>query len=217
MFFLIKKLFHKIINLFVFILITIIIIGIAGSILYPMGYKEEIKEYSFKNDLDPFLVAAIVNVESNYNREAVSPKDARGLMQIGPQTGLWAKQELEIENYTEDLLFDPETNIKIGTWYLTRLEAEFNGNLDTMLAAYNAGSGNVSKWLEDDEYSKDNENLYNIPFEETEEYVKKVKKNHKIYTIIYKPFIHESYIDDTLYMDIIDKVRTFLKENIKLK
>lgn len=217
MFFFIKKLFRKIINLFVFLLVSIIIIGIAGSILYPMGYKEEIKEYSFKNDLDPFLVAAIVNVESNYNKEAVSPKDARGLMQIGPQTGLWAKQELEIENYTEDLLFDPETNIKIGTWYLTRLESEFNGNLDTMLAAYNAGSGNVSKWLEDAEYSKDNENLYNIPFEETKEYVKKVKRNHKIYTIIYKPFIHESYIDDTLYMDIIDKVRTFLKENIKLK
>lgn len=214
MFFFIKKLFRTIINLFVFIIVSILIIGFVGSILYPMGYKEEIKEYSFKNDLDPFLVAAIINVESNYNKDAVSPKDARGLMQIGPQTGLWAKDELQIDNYSKDLLFEPETNIKIGTWYLTKLDAEFKGNIDTMLAAYNAGSGNVSKWLENSEHSKDNINLYNIPFKETREYVKKVKRNHKIYSLIYKPFIHESFMDNNLYMDFINKTRTFLR-NIK--
>jgi peptidoglycan lytic transglycosylase len=213
LFFSIKKLFKKIINLFVFIIVSALIIGLVGSILYPMGYKEYIKKYSFENDLDPFLVAAIINVESNYNKDAISPKDARGLMQIGPQTGLWAKEELGINNYSEDLLFDPETNIKIGTWYLTKLDAEFNGNVDTILAAYNAGSGNVSKWLDDIEHSRDNINLYNIPFKETEEYVEKVKKDYKIYSTFYKPFIHKSFIDDTIYMEI----RTFLKQNIKVK
>lgn len=214
MFFFIKKLLGKIINLIGFIIIFIIIMGGLLSILYPLGYKAEIKKYSKENDLDPFLVAAIINVESNYNREALSPKGARGLMQIGPQTGLWAKEELNIENYTEDLLYDPEVNIKIGSWYLTKLESEFKGNLNNILAAYNAGSGNVAKWLKDSDCSKDTIDLYYIPFKETEDYVKKVKKNYEIYSFIYKPFIEESYMDNNLYMEMINKTRNFLKKNI---
>lgn len=177
-----------------------------------MNYKEEIKEYSYKNGIDPFLVAALINVESNYNKDAISSKNARGLMQIGPQTGLWAMEELGIENYTEDLLFDPATNIKIGTWYLTKLNTEFKGKLDNILAAYNAGSGNVSKWLNDSQYCKDNTNLHTIPFKETEEYVRKVKRQHKIYRIIYKPFIDKTFIYEGLYMEAINKLRNFLKE-----
>lgn len=215
MFFSIKKLFRKTINLFLFIIISIIISGIIASLLYPMGYKEDIKRYSEQYGIDPFLVAAIINVESNYNKDAISSKNARGLMQIGAQTGLWAKEELAIENYTEDLLFNPKINIKIGSWYLAKLNHEFKGKLDNVLAAYNAGSGNVTKWLNDSECSNDNTNLHNIPFRETEEYVKKVKRDYKIYTIVYKPFIDKSYIDDTLYMEIINKTRTFLKSNIK--
>lgn len=212
MFFYTKKLIKKIINLFLFIIIASLVIGVLVSTLYPMNYKEEIKSYSYKNGIDPFLVAALINVESNYNKDAISSKDARGLMQIGPQTGLWAKDELGIENYTEDLLFDPATNIKIGTWYLTKLNTEFKGNLDNILAAYNAGSGNVSKWLKDSQYCNDNTNLHTIPFKETEEYVRKVKRHHKIYTIIYKPFIDKTFIYEDLYMNAINKLRNFLKE-----
>lgn len=214
MFLSINKGHGKVIKLALIIAIIAITVATMGSILYPMGYKAEIKKYSKENDIDPFLVAAVINVESNYNKDAISPKGARGLMQIGPQTGLWAKEELDIENYSEDSLFDPQINIKIGTWYLNRLNYEFKGNLDNVLAAYNAGSGNVRKWLEDPDCSKDNSSLYNIPFKETEDYVKKVNRDYLIYGLLYKPFINQSYMDNSLYMEIIGKIRRFLKDNI---
>lgn len=207
----IKKTLKKIGILFAFIIISGISILIIISLLYPMGYREMIKKYSDENEIDPFLVAAIINVESGYNNEAVSSKNARGLMQIGPQTGLWAKEELKIENYSEDILFDPEINIKIGTWYLAKLNSEFENRLENVLAAYNAGSGNVGKWLLDEEYSKDKINLQNIPFKETDDYIGKVKRNYKVYSIIYRPFIEESSVYDTIYIEIVNKIRDFLK------
>lgn len=71
-------------------------------------------------------------------------------------------------------IFDPETNIRLGCWYLSKLYKEF-GKLDLVIAAYNGGSGNVKKWLENNEYSKDGENLHDIPFKQTSKYVEKVK------------------------------------------
>ena len=82
------------------------------------------------------------------------------------------------------MLYDPEINIKMGCWYLNNLIEQF-GNVDTALAAYNAGSGNVRQWLQDSEYSKDGETLYNIPFAETKKYVDKIKVNYKMYQYLY--------------------------------
>ena len=73
----------------------------------------------------------------------------------------------------------------MGCWYIKRLLIQYN-NVDTALAAYNAGSGNVSKWLKNEEYSKDGENLIIIPFKETREYVKKVSKARIQYKRLYK-------------------------------
>lgn len=81
-------------------------------------------------------------------------------------------------------IFDPETNIRLGCWYLNKLYKEF-GKLDLVIAAYNGGSGNVRKWLENNDYSKDGENLHDIPFEQTSKYVEKVKNNYKHYNEIY--------------------------------
>src|SRR5699024_5585468 len=114
----------------------------------------------------PYLIASIINVESRYDKLAVSHKEAKGLMQISPQTGQWASEVLEIKNYSEQDLFEPDLNIQIGTWYINRLLDEFNGNMDLVLAAYNAGSGNVSKWISDEEYCSDGINLDKIPFKE---------------------------------------------------
>src|SRR5699024_4004526 len=91
-----------------------------------------------------------------------------------------------IEDFTLEKLFEPEINIRIGTWYLKILSEEFDNNLQLILAAYNGGSGNVSKWLGNKDYSKDGLVLSKIPFKETEEYIKKVERNLKIYRIIYK-------------------------------
>ena len=101
-------------------------------------------------------------------------------------TGEWAAKEIGINYFIPSMLFDPELNIKMGCWYLKNLENEFNENLDLILAAYNGGSGNVNKWLSDEEYSQDGENLDYIPFPETKKYVDKVKANYNIYKYLYE-------------------------------
>lgn len=92
-------------------------------------------------------------------------------MQILDITRDWGAEELNLKNVD---IFDPETNIRLGCWYLSKLYKEF-GKLDLVIAAYNGGSGNVKKWLENNEYSKDGENLHDIPFKQTSKYVEKVK------------------------------------------
>lgn len=193
-------------RIIIFVIILIIALS-AVAFLFPLDYVEYISKYAKEYDIDPLLVSAIINVESKYKKDAVSPKDARGLMQIGPTTGKWAGEELNIENYNENMLFIPETNIRIGVWYLSKLESEFGDNLDLILAAYNAGSGNVQKWRLDSLYSKDGINLDNIPFKETAEYLVKVKSNLKIYNLVYNNKISNSDDFGMNYIEIMNNLR----------
>lgn len=191
-----------------------VITSIGGVVLYsryPLEYKQVIDKYSKENDIDPYLIASIINVESSFKKEAISPKDARGLMQIAEKTGQWGADELEIDNYKNESLYDPQINIKIGTWYLKKLEKEFDGKLDLILAAYNGGSGNVNKWLKNQEYSKDGVRLDKIPFKETENYLQRVKNNYKIYTRIYKDvdFTKEEY--DSVYINFLYKIKDYIR------
>lgn len=153
--------------------------------MYPLKYLETVKAYSDTYGLDPLLVMSVIRVESMFRPEAVSSKNARGLMQITARTGKWAAEKLKFKDYTDEKLFDPDTNIHIGCWYLAFLYREF-GDTDLALAAYNAGSGNVSQWLSDGRYSKTGETLNSIPFRETERYLKKVKKSFRIYKTLYE-------------------------------
>lgn len=195
-----------------FVIILFVILSILITTLYPLGYKDYINQYSREYNIDPFLVSAVINVESRYDKNAVSHKDAKGLMQIGPRTGQWASEELGIEGYYEGMLFDPKTNIQIGIWYLDNLNGEFKNNLDLVLAAYNAGSGNVQKWKVDKNYSMDGENLHKIPFKETEDYLKKVKTNYRIYKIIYKNYMYKSDNYSSKYVDFINYIRKYIKQ-----
>lgn len=181
------------------IILLILVISILGmfsgvrwvmKILYPFDYRETIKKYAVEYNIDPLLVAAVIRVESKFDKNAISYKDARGLMQIAPITGQWAAKELKIENYEENLLFNPGVNIKIGCWYLNKLNKEFDYNLSLVLAAYNGGSGNVTKWLKDKRYSDDGDTLKDIPFPETKNYVRKVTRDFKIYNRLYKDDIN---------------------------
>ncbi len=153
--------------------------------IYPLHYEDIINKYASKYQVDPHLVVAIMRNESKFNPNALSSKGAKGLMQIAPITGRWASEKLAIENYEEEMLYDIDLNIQIGCWYLDILHQEFNSNLDLIIAAYNAGNGNVSKWINQPEYSKDGENLDTIPFEETRTYLQKVTKDYAIYKWIY--------------------------------
>lgn len=163
-------------------------IGISNFVLenmYPLHYESVIFKYSKEYDLDILLVASVIRAESKFDPYAISHKEARGLMQIASITGNWASKELNIENYNEELLFDPDINIRIGCWYLSKLKKEFNNNMTNVLAAYNAGSGNVRKWLGNEEYCPNGVELEKIPFGETKRYVEKVNKNYKIYNYLY--------------------------------
>ena len=198
-----------------YVVILSIVIGLIISILTPIGYKDYINKYSNEYDIDPYLIAAIINVESKYNKEAISTKKAKGLMQIGPNTGEWGAKELGIEGYTEEMLFDPELNIRIGTWYLRQLKGQFDSDLRLVLAAYNAGSGNVSKWLVDKNYSYDGIKLSRIPFKETEEYLERVENNYKIYKLVYKFYMEKPDSINSLYIDAIISFRGYLRNILK--
>ena len=193
----------------ILLIITSLILGL--SLIFPLDYYEYIERYSEEYSLDPLLVASIINVESKYRMDAVSAKNARGLMQIGPSTGQWAGQELNIENYNHNMLFIPELNIRIGTWYISKLKVEFGDDLDLILAAYNAGSGNVQKWLSDPQYSEDEANLDNIPFKETEDYLIRVKNNLRIYKLLYNNKISNSERFGNIYLQFLRSVREYIK------
>lgn len=176
----------------IILVISILIIGVKYGInyvektIYPIEHDEYIEKYSERFELDPWLVLAVIWVESKFDNTATSSKDARGLMQITPQTGQWASEKLKLEDYEDELLYDPEINIKIGSWYLDNLRTQFDGNFELVLAAYNGGSGNVTEWLGNKEYSDDGRTLKKIPFEETENYVLRVFKTYDKYKELYE-------------------------------
>lgn len=154
--------------------------------LYPLRYREIVLQHAEEYQLDPYLVLAVIWVESKFDPKATSRRDARGLMQITIGTGQWSAQILAIEGYDNDSLYDPQINIRIGCWYLNNLCNQFDGELDVVLAAYNGGSGNVTEWLKDPRYSKDGKYLEYIPFKETREFVDRVWHAYKRYRQLYR-------------------------------
>ena len=167
----------------IIILFGTFIINIDGiyKLMYPRKYSESVSRYANEFNLDENLVYSVIKAESKFKPNAISYRGAKGLMQISDITRDWAIEELELGDID---IYNTDTNIKIGCWYLNKLFKEF-GSLDLVIAAYNGGSGNVSKWLDNKSYSRDGENLHNIPFRETSDYVKKVNKNYEMYKKLY--------------------------------
>lgn len=139
-------------------------------------YLKTVVKYAKEYSLDPAFVLAVIRVESNFDPKAVSKADAKGMMQITDETLSWAiLREGKNAPHTPEELFDPDVNIKYGCLILSLLTEEFK-DTDTVLAAYNAGRGNVLKWLKDSRYSNDGIRLDATPYEETNQYIKKVQK-----------------------------------------
>lgn len=180
-----NKKFNKSLLIILIAMIILVNFKVILRSFFPLDYKESILKYSELYMVDPNLVAAVINTESKFDEGAVSGKGALGLMQIMPETGLWLGELIGIENIDEKLIKQPDININLGTWYLNKLSDDFNGDFDLMLAAYNGGPGNVSRWLGNDEYSDDGMKLRVIPFEETKKYVKRVKLNYFFYQYLY--------------------------------
>ena len=171
---------------------TLIIFGLCASVifvcfllfnfaLFPTKYKNYVTFYSDKYGLDKALVYAVIKTESGFDSGAISPSNARGLMQVIESTGRWIASELD-EEFEVNNLFDPETNIRYGCFYLSYLFEKF-ADIDIVICAYNAGETAVRNWLDEDgklDYDK-------VTYSETKNYYKKVKgyynvyKNHKIF------------------------------------
>lgn len=175
----VKKYYKGLIILAVFVCIMFTFIFFFN--LYPLKYKNIIKTYADEYLVQPELIASIINTESNFNKKAISNKGAVGLMQLMPSTAKWIAN-LEGIEYKEEYLLNENFNIMVGVYYLDYLSKKFN-NIDVAIIAYNAGEGNVLKWLENSSYSNDGKSLYKIPFKESENYLKKVKNSIGIYKL----------------------------------
>ena len=181
-------------RIFILVLIFIIIIFIAKVFnikeniyknIYPTKYSEYVYKYSEENEIDPLLIFAIIKAESNFNQDAVSNSNAIGLMQLVESTAKEIAEKNLNMSFSKETLYNPEYNIKIGTAYYAKLLEKYNRNTGVALAAYNAGIGKVDTWIKDGIIKEDGSDLENIPYKETNNYVRKILRDYNIYKKIY--------------------------------
>lgn len=151
---------------------------------YPLEYQDLIRRYAGENGLEPAYVASVILAESSYRADAVSSANAQGLMQILPTTGEWIAGKFD-ETYVEGCLFDPETSIRYGCWYLGFLMHRYDGDMRCASAAYHQGQGTVDKWLANPEFSKDGKTLDKFDSKATETYVGRILKYYEKYEELY--------------------------------
>ncbi len=155
---------------------------------HPLYYADIIVPYAQAQGLDPALVCAVVLCESSFDPHAESHLGARGLMQLMPDTAQWVAEKLDEDgSYTIDSLYDPETNIRYGTWYLGYLSRRFGGDATKIVCAYHAGQGNVDSWLSNPKYSADGVTLTTIPTQDTATYAARVLRARDVYRKHYFP------------------------------
>ncbi len=152
--------------------------------LFPKPYWFDLKRFSSANGLDPYLVASLIRQESEFNPNALSKKDAVGLMQLLPKVGKTLAKQEKIKHYKAPQLFTPTLNLQLGTKYFRAMVDKF-GAFEYALAAYNAGSDRVQSWLGEAKYRDPQEFVESIPFTETREYVQAILRNANMYRQLY--------------------------------
>ncbi|MBE7053293.1 MAG: lytic transglycosylase domain-containing protein [Ruminococcaceae bacterium] len=179
-----KKITRKItIALLIVFILTIFLYKPVMKMYYPLKHEVLIENISSKYNVDKYLVMGVISAESRFDINAKSHKGAKGLMQLTDSTAMWCNNNFNL-NYKNIDLFSAETNIEIGCIYLEYLIDTYE-SIETALAAYNAGPGNVNKWLKNENYSKDGKTLDVIPYGETKDYVEKVTKRRNSYFELY--------------------------------
>jgi len=153
--------------------------------IYPLKYTEYVEKYSKEYNIDSYMIYAIIKAESNFNENAKSNSNAIGLMQIMEPTAKEIAEKIDL-NITEEQLLEPELNIQLGTKYFAGLLEKYNNNYKIAIIAYNAGIGNVDKWIKEGIIKEDGTDLENVPFKETNNYVRKILRNYEIYKGLYQ-------------------------------
>lgn len=158
----------------------------AMAVSYPRWYGQYVEKYCEKFGVEPSLMYALIREESRFNPRGLSRAMAHGLTQIMPSTGRGIARNLGIRPYNTSMLFEPELNVKMGTYYLSQQLRSFKGDKHLALASYNGGSGNVRRWVRKNGASDIDEFVESIPYKETRGYVKKVLESYWQYKRIYE-------------------------------
>lgn len=183
----IKKYIRPALLLILVLVILFNILKIPNIILkqvYPQKYNEYVTKYAEQYKVDSLLIYAIIKAESNFKPNIKSSSNAMGLMQLMEETAIETASKVGIE-YTEGCLYDAEININLGIKYYSELLKEYDNNYLLALTAYNAGTGNLKKWIEQGIINPDGSNIENIPYKETNNYVRKIVRDYNIYKDIY--------------------------------
>jgi soluble lytic murein transglycosylase len=154
---------------------------------FPLPYRADLERFSKQNQLDPFLMAALIRQESEFDAAVISPANARGLTQIEPATGRELSRKLKIPKYTTARLFQPQLNLEFGTYYLRHVTDELGGHTEAALAAYNAGMSRAKSWLTWGDFKEPAEFVETVPFTQTRGYIQAVLRNADAYRRIYGP------------------------------
>lgn len=187
-----KQLIKKLIIVVGIVLTVIILFGVIKvqniilKQIYKTDYSEYVYKYSEENGIDPLLTFAIIKAESNFNRNVISTSGAIGLMQLMESTAEEEGAKIGEEVSVKEALYNPERNIMIGTSYFANLLERYEDNYLLALAAYNAGIGNVDSWIEEGIIKEDGSDIENIPYKETNNYVRKIVRDYKIYQDLYE-------------------------------
>lgn len=160
-----------------------IVVPVLSERLFPIRYQDDISRIAGEYGQDPYLVAAVVKSESGYDAGATSGKGAIGLMQLMPETAEWIASQLAWPE-GRAVLTDPADNLELGVWYLDYLGDSYGDGNPLTLAAYNAGPGNLNKWIEA-AGGLEAFDLTDIPFPETRQYVERVEHYYQLYQRIH--------------------------------
>jgi soluble lytic murein transglycosylase len=152
---------------------------------FPLPYRADLERFARENQMDPYLMAALIRQESEFDPQAVSRSNARGLTQILPSTGRELSRRLNISTYSTARLFQPAMNLQLGTFYLKSLTGQLNGRTEAALAAYNAGLTRARAWLTWGEFREPAEFIETVPFSETRGYIQTVLRNADTYRRVY--------------------------------
>jgi soluble lytic murein transglycosylase len=156
-----------------------------GRLLYPLPYPDIIERAGREFEMDPEYIAAMIREESRFNPKAKSAAGAYGLMQVMPDTGASIARALDVDGFNKEMLYEPDINIRFGTYYMRSLMRDLQNDLYLLAGAYNGGPGRMSRWLSEFVVEDRDEFVEQIPIDETRNHIKKVMHAFHIYQRLY--------------------------------
>lgn len=183
-----KHILRRVVQIIIILFaICIVVLWVYRNIVYPRKYRDIVEQASNIYNVDPNLIYSIIKQESKFNQNAVSHSGAKGLMQLMDATAQDMAENINGIDKNNIDIYDPFTNIFLGTKYISYLTNHFDGNYYLAVVAYNAGIGNTKDWLDKDykEYTKFYDVYECIEYTETKNYLNNVIKNYNYYTKLY--------------------------------